>query len=255
VKAPFEVWDIGFATPNDPSDDVQMVAVLYEAGGTADVFDFPNGEEVDARFGLPCSDRIYMYYADGAPGGYADFAAALDAGNTAAADNMWGMVYDRSFARIVLARNDGGTGLPVNGTVIRFVTNKPNSAADEFAFSTAGFQPKSGTDLEKADIARINVFPNPYFGANVEETRALDHFVRFTHLPPTATIRIYTLAGELVQTLNHSNQTQFETWNLQNMASIPVASGMYIAHIDCGKLGEKVLKLALIMAEERLRQY
>jgi hypothetical protein len=132
---------------------------------------------------------------------------------------------------------------------------KPNSDTDVFAFSTNGKGAQASDAYSMEDVKKINVFPNPYFGANVEEIRALDHFVRFTHLPPTATIRIYTLAGELVRTLNHSNQTQFETWNLQNMASIPVASGMYIAHVDCGKLGEKVLKLALIMAEERLRQY
>jgi hypothetical protein len=181
-------------------------------------------------------------------------AAACDAGNFDAANAMWGNTI-RTFIRIVVARNDGGTGDPTTGTVVRFVTNKPNSAADTFTFSTAGYQPEASTDLAKQDIAKINVFPNPYFGANVEELKTLEHFVRFTHLPSKATLRIFTLAGELVRTLNHDNNTQFETWNLENFANIPVASGMYIVHVDCGTLGQKVLKLALIMAEERMRQF
>lgn len=133
--------------------------------------------------------------------------------------------------------------------------SKPNSAADVFSFTTAGIGVEKSDAYSKADVAKINVFPNPYFGNNVEETRALEHFVRFTHLPPKATLRIFNLAGELVCTIEHDNNTQFETWNLQNYASIPVASGMYIVHVDCGNLGQKVLKLALIMTEERLRQY
>jgi len=133
--------------------------------------------------------------------------------------------------------------------------SKPNSEADEFLFSTQGIGAEKALAYSKEDVKKINVYPNPYFGANVEERRTLQHFVRFTHLPPTATIRIYTLAGELVRTIEHINQTQYEEWNLLNDYDIPVASGMYIVHVDCGKLGEKILKLALIIPEERLRQY
>jgi len=133
--------------------------------------------------------------------------------------------------------------------------SKPNSSGDVFSFSTAGKGAEAGEVYSKEDIAKINVFPNPYFGANLEETKTLQHLVRFTHLPPTATLRVYTLSGELVRTLNHTSGTQFEEWNLQNEYQIPVASGMYIVHVDCGKLGEKVLKMAVLAAEERLRQF
>jgi hypothetical protein len=44
-------------------------------------------------------------------------------------------------------------------------------------------------------------------------------------------------------------------WDLRNSAGIPVASGMYIAHIDVEGVGEKVLKLAVFMPEERLDVY
>jgi len=138
---------------------------------------------------------------------------------------------------------------------MKIYASKPNSDKDVFTFSTNGKGAVKTFAYSKEDIAKINVFPNPYFGANIEETRTLQHFVRFTHLPPTATIRVYTLAGELIRTLQHTDGSQFEQWNLQNDFSIPVASGMYIVHVDCGKMGERVLKMAVLMAEERLRQF
>jgi hypothetical protein len=262
-KVPFEVWDVGDRTYDDPSDDERMMPMLYEAGGTVELFDMPNGDEVDAYFGLPCSDRIYMYYIDDGTNDYDSFAAALEAGDTGAADYMWGMTYARPYARIVVINYDNyldpdtyPAALPANGTVIRFISNKANQPEDVFAFSTAGYEPTSSDALAKEDIKKINVFPNPYFGTNVEETQPLVHFVRFTHLPKTGvTLRIYNLAGDLVRTLEHDNNTQFEEWDLLNSFDIPVSSGMYIVHVDCGDLGEKILKLALIMPEERLRAY
>jgi len=138
---------------------------------------------------------------------------------------------------------------------IYIFASKINTSKDVFTFSTKDIRADINVMYAKEDVKRINVFPNPYFGANVEEVRTLQHFVRFTHLPPKAALRIYTLAGELVRTLQHDDGTQFEEWDLQNEFDIPVASGIYLVHIDCGVLGEKVLKVALIMAEERLRQF
>jgi hypothetical protein len=47
------------------------------------------------------------------------------------------------------------------------------------------------------------------------------------------------------------------TWDLRNDNGIPVASGVYFAHITVqdasgGDIGEKVLKLAIFQPEERL---
>ena len=131
---------------------------------------------------------------------------------------------------------------------------RPNVVADVFSFTTAGQYGIDNTENQVADVEKINVFPNPYFGGNTEEITGLQHFIRFTHLPEECTIRIFNLAGELVRTLEHT-ETQFEEWNMQNEWDIPVASGMYIAHVDCGALGEKVLKMAIITAAERLRNY
>ena len=67
-------------------------------------------------------------------------------------------------------------------------------------------------------------------------------------------IRIFDIAGQPVKTLYHTNGTQYEVWDLKNNFGIPVASGMYIAHIKTDK-GEKILKLGIVQPEQRIDVY
>jgi hypothetical protein len=164
---------------------------------------------------------------------------------------------DGTFNNVMYAGGWGKRSQPyLFGTFeLTFYAGVVNGTEDVFSFTTAGKGVASSDEYSKEDIAKINVFPNPYFGYNAEETRVLQHFVRFTHLPPAAKLRIYTLAGELIRTLDHNDGTQFEQWNLENEFSVPVASGIYIVHADCGALGEKVLKAVLVMTEQTIRPY
>jgi len=75
-------------------------------------------------------------------------------------------------------------------------------------------------------------------------------------------IRIFSLAGDLVAVIDPADRvadgtsgTQTATWDLRNEESVPVASGMYIAHVDMGEKGSKVLKLAIMAPEERLDKF
>ncbi len=254
IKVPFQIWDTGFATPDDPSDDVQMIPVLYEDGGTPNVWDIPNGNAKDKVFGLPCSDRIYFYYVDNAPNGYADLKAACDKGDFKAADNMWGMVYNRPLGRLVVG-NYTATGDPAAGTIVRFLTNKPNSKADQFTFSTKDYKKSQGLAVAKMRLKDINVFPNPYYGSNKAETGFYTQFVTFINLPKTCTIRIFSLAGGHVKTIKHNVDSPFEKWYLKNEDNIPVASGIYLAYIDVPNVGQKILKIAVINREQRYRHF
>jgi flagellar hook assembly protein FlgD len=79
----------------------------------------------------------------------------------------------------------------------------------------------------------------------------------FSHLPTEgpATIRIFALDGTLVRTIHHNDTgSQHATWDMKNNFELPVASGMYIAHVETNH-GEKVLKLAVIQPEQRLDVY
>ena len=131
--------------------------------------------------------------------------------------------------------------------------SKPNSSADTFTFSTEGL----GMMANSYDPSRISVWPNPYYGYNPEERDALDRRVMFSHLPEEgpATIRIFALDGTLVRTIHHNDTaSQHATWNMKNNFELPVASGMYVAHIETNH-GDKILKLAVIQPEQRLDVY
>jgi len=131
--------------------------------------------------------------------------------------------------------------------------SKPNSSADMFTFSTEGL----GMSANAYDPDRISVWPNPYYGFNPEERDALDRRVMFSHLPEEgpATIRIFALDGTLVRTIHHNDTaSQHATWDMKNNFELPVASGMYLAHVETNH-GDKILKLAVIQPEQRLDVY
>jgi len=134
-----------------------------------------------------------------------------------------------------------------------FEMSKPNSSADTFTFSSAGLEMVSND----FDPDRISVWPNPYYGYNPEERDALDRRVMFSHLPTEgpATIRIFALDGTLVRTIKHNDMgSQHTYWDMKNNFELPVASGMYVAHVETNH-GDKILKLAVIQPEQRLDVY
>jgi hypothetical protein len=123
------------------------------------------------------------------------------------------------------------------------------AAGDVFTFSMKGIQTSNA--LAQQELNRVGVFPNPYFALNPQEINKLSRFVMFNNLPDQATIRIFNLAGQLVRTIDH-NGGAFRQWNLLNSSNLPVASGMYIAHVEMPGLGERVLKLAIVQEKEVL---
>jgi hypothetical protein len=134
-----------------------------------------------------------------------------------------------------------------------FKMSKPLSSRDTFTFDTASVMMASND----YDPDRISVWPNPYYGFNPEERDALQRKVMFSHLPEEgkATIRIFALDGTLVRTINHNDTgSQHTYWDMKNNFELPVASGMYVAHVETNR-GDKILKLAVIQPEQRLDVY
>lgn len=138
---------------------------------------------------------------------------------------------------------------------------KPVTAGlDEYTFSTEAAVVGGQSDVAKEQLASANVVPNPYWAHNAMSRDPLDNFVRITNLPGSgATIRIFTLAGELVRTIDDAARSadgtlgsQYANFDLRNRAGVPLASGVYIIHIDVRGVGTKVLKFAMFASEERL---
>jgi hypothetical protein len=100
----------------------------------------------------------------------------------------------------------------------------------------------------------IRVVPNPYKGsADWEEwTGSGSRLGRlyFMNLPSKCTIRIYTIAGDLVRTLEHHDISYgAEAWDLTGEAGVQVASGIYIYHVDAPEFGEKIGKFAVLIGQ------
>ncbi|MBM4161652.1 MAG: T9SS type A sorting domain-containing protein [Ignavibacteria bacterium] len=154
------------------------------------------------------------------------------------------------------------TGQTMSGSVgtLKIFPKLPFTTTDQFTFSPGSKKAEYGNvELAKEEVNKINVFPNPYYALNASETNRFSRFVTFSHLPANCTIRIFNLAGHLVRSIvkdGASNPTQFQQWDLTNQYGFPVASGVYIAHIDMPDLGTtKVLKVAVIQEQEVLQYY
>jgi len=95
--------------------------------------------------------------------------------------------------------------------------------------------------------------PNPYVGsASFEPERYAvsgrgERRIEFRALPQNCTIRIYTVRGELVQTLQHDGGAGgYVAWDLRTKDNLDVAPGLYLFHVDADKLGHKIGKFAII---------
>ncbi len=97
--------------------------------------------------------------------------------------------------------------------------------------------------------------PNPYFGASAYEREQFNRVIKFTHLPQQCTIRLFTLAGDLVRTIRKNDATSQATWNLQTDNGLPIGSGIYVYHVEAPGIGNKVGKLAVFLEKERLNNY
>ena len=139
---------------------------------------------------------------------------------------------------------------PQIGDVFKVVTTKPFRTGDYYQFTTkSSYFDKA---IAKSDMDNIAVVPNPYAGAASWEPRTTDvgrgeRRVFFIHLPLKCTIRIYTISGNLVQTIYHeSNLTNGqEPWNLVSKDGMDISFGVYIFHVEAEE-GEKIGKFAVI---------
>ena len=133
--------------------------------------------------------------------------------------------------------------------------NFPSTYNDTFTFIAPAAKTSSLADA-KADVEKINVFPNPYYGFNSRETTRAGKYVTFSHLPAKAKIRIFDLAGTQVRVINKNDPSQFINWDLQNQNNYPVASGVYIAYIDMPGIGAtKIVKIAVVQEQQILNVY
>ncbi len=232
IRAPFELWDV--------ENNIQINFSLFNRNADDAA---PYGNDMDqatARYRMSGRDYIIPIYTP-----YDPATAQSTVFDPNDPDATW-----------LLFFLQGGSSVWNNGDVyfVKFA-NPIIAGEDAFAFAAEG-PTLENTELAKEQINAVNVFPNPYYAFNPAETNRFVRFVTFTHLTNRATVRIFNLAGQLVRTMEKDDDSQFLRWDLNNQFNYPVASGMYIAHIELtlpnGTKTSKVLKLAIIQEQEVL---
>ncbi len=119
-----------------------------------------------------------------------------------------------------------------------------------------------GTPPAENDDNRVGVYPNPYrVSAAWDGLGPTERLIWFQYLPPRAEIRIYTLSGDLVDTIRHDAATYSgsdvdrigggtyggrvafsggeHAWDLLNSNQQEIATGLYIytvENLDTGKI-------------------
>ncbi|MEN8007724.1 MAG: hypothetical protein ABFS42_11960 [Candidatus Krumholzibacteriota bacterium] len=88
----------------------------------------------------------------------------------------------------------------------------------------------------------VGVYPNPYRTGSLFDNRRQEELGRkiwFTGLPARCQIQIFTLVGELVQTLYHDDPSSGqESWDLLTRYQRTVATGLYIFVVEDQDTGE-----------------
>lgn len=117
-----------------------------------------------------------------------------------------------------------------------------------FTFNTSAIASQFNVQATaETALDEIRVVPNPYYAYSRYENSQLQTIVKLTNLPQQCQIRIYTLNGNLIRTYIKDSNDPEQRWDLKNADGVPVASGVYIIHVDAGELGEKVVKFFAAM--------
>jgi hypothetical protein len=141
---------------------------------------------------------------------------------------------------------------PQPGDVFEMRMHVPPQQGEAFQFSAT----KATIDYTKAksELDRIAVVPNPYIVTELWEPSSPylagrgPMELHFIHVPSACTIRIFTVQGYLVDTIEHNSDINDGTavWDIMSKDNMQIAPGNYIYHIQAPNIGEKIGRFVII---------
>ncbi|HOV92274.1 MAG TPA: hypothetical protein PLC04_04245 [Candidatus Kapabacteria bacterium] len=156
-------------------------------------------------------------------------------------------VYGNDFKpgdKITLRTLGGALGMPMPDAKVIFRLNNPKG--------------NNGTYTDQL-LQNVQVVPNPYFIAHEGTRSPYDSKIYFTKLPKKCTINIYTIAGDLVRTINHDETTSsmkdsefMEVWDLLTTNGIRVQSQAFVALITSADGAQAVRNFSVVVGGFRL---
>ena len=192
--------------------------------------------------------------------GVTDYYSGADTGPELMGRNVWFVWNLDDVSDGTIDATSGHLGLNTGlekGSIVKIVTNKTNQPSDKFTVTA----PKVESTNVADDVKKVNVFPNPYMGYHdlegTDSVLPLPKYVTFNHLPTSGTVefRVFNMAGTMVANFKKSTNTQYQKWDMRNSNNFPLASGVYIIHIDMGTNGTKVLKFAMVTEDEFAKRF
>ncbi len=161
-------------------------------------------------------------------------------------------------------RVDGALEVPGPGDVYRIALIKPVDLEDAYTFTVQSSRIDDDQAEEDFQEVKPYVVPNPYVAAAAFEPERFatsgrgERRLEFRGVPVGSTVRIFTVRGELVQTLEHDGftlnpdgtladgtTTGMIAWDLRSKDNLDIAPGLYLFHVD-SDLGEHIGKFAII---------
>ena len=225
-KVPFEIWNIK-QTLDDISDDERLIIKILDYNRAN-----PDSTIQDNKWSQLLSGNWEEIYA------YQD--SVMDPDNLPEQSGTSDFT-DHKFGALVISGSQ-----PAEGTVIRLVPAFPLVEENVFEIT----MPKADLNSKekaKDQMDKINVFPNPYYVTHSLEVSNYNRYVRFINLPEKATIRIFNLGGTFIQKIEKDSRYDFIDWDLRNHHNVFIASGLYIAYIELPEIGNKILKIAVVL--------
>ena len=208
---PFELWNVGIGTPDDPSDDVRMIPVLLDIDGNGEwnlnTTDSPQSSQDDD----PVTDWVYWYSPVDESPGEAGYLAFENGGTPDLSE-----INHEVLGRVTLVGWNIGldpaawsASRPEDGTVFRIRTANPFNVSEE--------------EDAPAGALSVSVSPNPSRGAAT---------VAFA-LPSSAEARVSVLdvLGREVAVLADGPQAAGPH---QTRLPRDLAAGVYVVVVETG---------------------
>lgn len=127
-----------------------------------------------------------------------------------------------------------------------------------FNFNNQTVKALEGEQIPVA-LKKVNLVPNPYYAYSSYESNQFSNIVKITNLPAKCKVTIYTLDGRFIRQYKRDEQnvpirdrnnpailqTQYVPdleWDMKNSKGIPIASGVYLVHVQAEGIGETTIK-------------
>ncbi|NQV16607.1 hypothetical protein HQ531_14185 [bacterium] len=81
------------------------------------------------------------------------------------------------------------------------------------------------------DELDVNVYPNPYLGANRLEKK-YESKITFIGLPPDCRINIFGLGGDLIDIIIHDDGSTNESWDMVSRNNQEIATGLFVYTVE-----------------------